>query len=804
MTQLSLRPRTCRALIALLSAVVAAPSCKPKAASGIYWGGNGLSSEDPLGGLDCDPLVPGECGYPFPSNVYLVADSKTDTGWHVQFRGRTLPIAAGQGPVDPTPWTYSDGFSPGSGAFAYFPNVDVAGMWKAGTLASPENIALSMTPSSPTVIIEADTGARVPHWTELDMSPTDNSALSTRSLIIRPAIRLKDNTRYIIAIRNLVDGSGATLAATPTFAALRDGTAPQMVTVNPNGALPKTLLDPTVEPRRGLYADIFSHLSKAGVDKGSLQLAWDFTTASQKSTVSDMLTVRDDALTKVGTAGPSYTIVSTQSCPENCPDPPPSAGAPPSPIYMRIVGYMTVPSYLTTAPTAAATPVKGFPGPVSIPGMVFEDINTRLNRDPTTRAPVQNGTENWPFIVSVPTDLYNAVSAGQSPGGPVVQQGHGLFGNPAEGEGYDGEFDRLAQAYGYVTIAVPFQGFYNWDPPIAEQALEGNILHFLGLVESQVQGQVNQLLAMRMMIGQFAKDPLMNPNGHPLIDTTKRYYRGDSQGGIMGAGYMAISTDVTRGVLGEPGMPYNVLLPRSSDYAGSYYLLLLGSYAQAGGRDINLLLGGVQMLWDRSEPDGFAPYITTNTLPKTPSHNVLLNVAIGDQQVTPYGAHILARTMGGVQNLEPVNREIYGIPDAAGPFSGNGMTEFNFHLDQNPAVKLNETNIPNQGPDDCDPHDKVRQMFPVFEQTANFFATGMVQNYCWGDNMLPPSTGESCSTSNASACSSEPPDMNNQGRGGEICDSTSMTCQEPIWSCDFDYRTGHMMAPTTPAACGPG
>ena len=47
------------------------------------------------------------------------------------------------------------------------------------------------------------------------------------------------------------------------------------------------------------------------------------------------------------------------------------------------------------------------------------------------------------------------------------------------------------------------------------------------------------------------------------------------------------------------------------------------------GRDIQLVLGLVQMLWDRTEPDGYAPYIATNMLPGTPKHDILIHAAIG-------------------------------------------------------------------------------------------------------------------------------------------------------------------------------
>jgi hypothetical protein len=243
-------------------------------------------------------------------------------------------------------------------------------------------------------------------------------------------------------------------------------------------------------------------------------------------------------------------------------------------------------------------------------------------------------------------------------------------------------------------------------------------------------------------------EPQVQYQGHSVIDPTRAFYRGDSQGGIMGATYMALSTDVTRGYLGEPGMPYNLLLNRSADFV-TFYALALAQYPQP--RDPQLLLALMQMLWDRTEPDGYAPYITQNMLPLTPAHAVLINDAIGDFQVSPLGAHILARTVGA-KNLTPVNRHVYGIEEAAGPLpaGSSAMTEFYFQLDQNPDMTYPTTNQPPQesaagqteGPDGdidvtCDPHDKVRQETPVFLQQEEFFRSGQLQNFCSGQSLRP-------------------------------------------------------------------
>jgi hypothetical protein len=129
----------------------------------------------------------------------------------------------------------------------------------------------------------------------------------------------------------------------------------------------------------------------------------------------------------------------------------------------------------------------------------------------------------------------------------------------------------------------------------------------------------------------------------PVIDTSKLYYNGNSQGGILGGALTAISPDFTRASLGVPAMNYQVLLPRSVDYT-TYETVLKPAYPDAAVRALDLDL--IQMLWDRSEPNGYAHRMTSDPLPNTPQHKVLMDVALGDHQVTDWQADVEARTIG--------------------------------------------------------------------------------------------------------------------------------------------------------------
>jgi hypothetical protein len=603
---------------------------------------------------DCDPIVPSHCGYPYPSSVWTKPNSSMPTGVNVYFGKTTLPVPSSHTPITKAPFEGRDGFSPGSDILAHLPGATVKG------LPDPNTIAASVARESPTILMEADTGALVPHFAELDVSPP----LDQQAFMIRPALRLKDATRYLVAIRHVVDSKGKALAPSPVFAALRDGTPSNEI---------------SVAPRRALYADILKKLEAHGVETKDLQLAWDFTTASKENTTSWLVHMRDSALAYVGASGPTYAITATLDNPN--PE-----------IARRITGMMTVPLYLNQ------------PGPGT-------GVKIHFGAD---GMPSQNGTASYPFIVQIPNSL---VTAGKP--GPIIINAHGLFGD--ESEGQDSYLADIDNREGYVSVAVDLIGMASEDNTTAIDVIAGDAGEFESIVDRLHQGLVNELLAVRMLMGNFASDPAVTYGGVSMIDPSLRFYRGDSQGGIFGGTFMAISTDITRGLLGEPGAPYNLLLNRSADFGG-FFIFLRGQYFS--GLDVQLVIDLVDLLWDRAEPDGYVGYIRDDTLPGTPKHDVLIHVAIGDHQVTPLGAHFIARTVGA-QNLKAVNREIFGVPDAPSGFSGSGMVEWSFGLPPAPITDIPMTL-------GADPHDTLRTLTPAQDMADMFFRTGHVVQTCAG------------------------------------------------------------------------
>lgn len=72
--------------------------------------------------------------------------------------------------------------------------------------------------------------------------------------------------------------------------------------------------------------------------------------------------------------------------------------------------------------------------------------------------------------------------------------------------------------------------------------------------------------------------------------------------------------------------------------------MLYPAYPVESTRPLALTL--IQSLWDRGEPSGYANHMTSDPLPGTPAHKVLILQAYGDHQVANVQTNVEARTIG--------------------------------------------------------------------------------------------------------------------------------------------------------------
>lgn len=614
---------------------------------------------------DCDPIAPTQCGLPFPSTFYMRQDSASPTGWRVALGDTTLPINANHDQPAPTYWNERDGWSPLSPMLAHLPGVSLDGLIGHDDLGAYEDA------EAKTIVVDVDTGERVPHFVELDMSGDDEDR---RLLILQPVTPMQYGHRYAVGLRGLVDEAGVAIEPSPAFVALRDGG-----TVDDD-----TIATDDIEGRRDVYDTVvFPALEAAGWSRGETQLAWDFVVGSEEGITGRARWLRDDALDRVAD-GPTYEITSVEefSAEEN------------EHTARRVHGKMTVPLYTT----------EDYPGAF-------------LTRD-ADGMPYANGETEVGFTIIVPRTLVEDPRPAR-----IVQYGHGLLGDRGEVEG--GYLAEMADRYGYILFATDWTGMKGEDIISITAMIATDLGDFAFLPERSMQGFVEFLCMMRLMSGPMVNDEALmatDPDsGEPvaLIDPDRRSYYGNSQGGILGGSYIALSPDIERATLGVAGMPYALLLMRSHDFE-DFLTMFRTMYPDPA--HVMLWLGYMQTLWDQGEPAGYGLSVNQSPLADTPAKDVLIQVAVGDVQVTTLGAHIMARAYGAKLIDEPV-RPVWGLETVPSGWAGSGLVEFDYGLEE-PFE-----NIPPTGED---PHEWPRRELAGQEQMYTFFETGLIENFCEG------------------------------------------------------------------------
>ena len=626
--------------------------------------------EDAVAGIEsgCDPLDTRLCLLPFPSNFNTVTDAATDTGLRVDFKPDTAAANADGVPVAFTEWNRNDGFSPNSVLLTYVPNIDA----EQSKLPKWTDLDESLANDATVVIIDSDTGERMPLFAELDAKAVSDT---DRSLVIHPADVLLEGHHYVVALRGLKDSTGAEIEAGPAFRAYRDRIASD-----------------GLEDRRAVMEDSFATLADAGIGRDDLYLVWDFTVASQRNLSERMLSIRDQALSTLGdTAAPGFNSTVTIGTDDN--------------IAFQISGTYTVPNFLL-----------GDGGP----GNAF-DYGDSTDLD---ALPAQNETVEVGYACNVS----NATIAATEPA-HLVLYGHGLLGSNMEINA--GNVRNFANEHNVVFCATKWAGMSEDDIGNAAVTL-GEISNFNTVADRLQQGVLNQIFLGRLMTreGGLATVPeLTRADGSPMIDTAHLDYDGNSQGGIMGIMLAAVSPDIERVVVGVPGINYATLLPRSVDFE-TYEALYKPAYPNDLDRMVGLNL--LQMLWDRGEGGGYVQHVTADPYENTPAKTILLDVAFGDWQVSELTAFTAARAMGATIH-RPVTADGrsgetepgWGLESTTYPSNGSAIIIWD-----SGATPIPFDGIPPF--DGRDPHEDPRADIDVRAQKAAFLFDDTLIDVCNG------------------------------------------------------------------------
>jgi hypothetical protein len=561
----------------------------------------------------CDPIDPAACLLPWPNDHFV------KNGWLALTNSMTPRSKDGK-PIEASDYNRSDGFSPGQILVTLVPGLDL----ERSKVVPNTNMGRAFARRQPVVVIDAKTLKRQLVWAELNVRAQDPAK---RTLNIHPGVGWKEGRRYIVALRNLRRADGSVIPARRAFRVYRDRLRA------PNRAAAR---------RRGDFEEMFSKLRRAGIRRGNLYLAWDFTVASRRNLTQRLLSIRDRAFGALGDRDLADLEVAGSAPAVSVDEVRDIANG------KRVSGRVAVPCFLDQ--------------PGCPPGSRFELDRRGL----PVRSP--GNVQQARFVCFVPT-----TASASNPARPLMW-GHGLFGSAAAVD----SVSALGSVGNAVICGTDFSGMSAEDVPNA-LSISADLSRFPTMADRLQQGLLNFMFLGRAMI---------HPQGlssHPAfagkIDTRRLFYAGGSLGGILGGAYTAVAPDSQRSALIVPGFRFSLLLTRSTQFS-TFADVLFPTYPDEV--DQAIINSMVQLLWDRGEANGYGWHMTRDPLPDTPRHTVLLHEAFGDHQVANLATEAEARLLRArlrTPALDP-GRSVdktpfYGIkPIPRYPWRGNALVVF--------------------------------------------------------------------------------------------------------------------------------
>lgn len=560
-------------------------------------GGCGDDEPDLATPAACNPLGGARCVTPWPSSIY-----QDSLSGQLQIPAGALPANIDGVPIDPAPYNARDGFSSAVPIVIAF-----AGGIDPSNLVPFTDYPASLTAASPTVLVDLETGALVPHFAELDVSGA--ATPDSQALFVRPAAMLAGSRRYAVAIRRTLRAPGGGPLAIPEgYQAILDG---------------RLTTHAGLERVRPHYPEIFAALAAHGIAPEDLVTAWQFSTASRDSVRADLLGARDAAAQLHGANGSALTYTVTSDAPTDDPR-----------IARLIRGTFDAPLVLTNGGSTAAS--------------------TQLLRD-ASGAPMTAGVYRVPFTAIVPTCVQDDLYAH-----PLLVYGHGLLGTSEQAAG--GGARIAADALCAIVIGTDLRGMSTADVPNVALALNDPNQH-TAVFDGLIQGMVNHFALSAIARGPMLEGLFARPGGGSMVSYGDIHFYGISQGGIMGTTVCGFDPVIGRCILQVGAANYSLLLERSRDWI-RYQAALVGAFPDP--LDAVLVINLLQHAWDRSEATSVSDVLLRDGVSGVGGKQVLMQIAIADDEVSNVASAYQMRTLG-IPVLTPSPSAPYDVATTAGP-----------------------------------------------------------------------------------------------------------------------------------------
>jgi hypothetical protein len=624
----------------------------------------------PLGLAEgCQPLLGGaDCFGPFPSDYFRTPDPSLPSG-HRLLLTPAAKVRTTVGLVDPSAWRPVDGASLVPTLVTSYPG----GLSPEGLPALLDDAEASVAADAHTLWVEVGSGRRIHHYVDLDVRQPN---AQRRSAVFHTREGLKENTRYVVAIRRARAPDGAPAPTPEGFRRLRDAEAAG---------------DPQLEPLAARFEqEVFPVLAAAGWDRKDVQLAWDFTTGTRANSTRDMLRVRELTLQWLATHTPAVTVTKVEENRANG-------------TWRTVKGTVEAPLFLAEDRPEAALHL-GEDGQVA-----------------------QNGTTPLEFVAEVPTSVRDLGGEAE----PLFY-GHGFFGDPDE-ISYS-TVVQLAAQLKVVTFATRWSGMSSQDAPSVGAAMLSHPGEALRFTDRVHQGMANWLVLHAAVEGPLrghaaftrpASGPGAAPPGQPVYAARARSFLGVSMGHVLGGTLAALDPGLDRVMLHVGGAGFCTMMMRARPFAA--FLLLLDNSIRDPS-DQQKLIALLQAPFDRVDPATYAPLLLSEKLPGSPAdRRVLMQFGLGDAVVPNLGSLLHAQLVGlPMLSPSPAPASYHGLPEQGGPLP-SAVATFDRGIDLAGVYALPNPDRPDNGV-----HEGIRLLPYVVSQMDTFLRQGVVQNFCSG------------------------------------------------------------------------
>jgi hypothetical protein len=260
---------------------------------------------------------------------------------------------------------------------------------------------------------------------------------------------------------------------------------------------------------------------------------------------------------------------------------------------------------------------------------------------------------------------------------PLLVYGHGLTGGRDQAE----RLAQFAAPFGIATVAIDANE-HGHHPTVEDPdrpALD-TLFAFFGINLGMLSTRALEAARLRdnfrastwdklQLVSLLQADPDVDGDGTADLDVDRFAYLGVSLGGIMGPELLALSPELSAGVLVVPGGRVSTIISDSATF-GSLIALVRPRGTTDG--DVRRFFPILQTIIERGDAASYGEHILASRLAGTGGpQSVLLGVVLDDDTVPNVANYALARSFGDLPIIEQLLRPVPGLSAIEGPVVGN-------------------------------------------------------------------------------------------------------------------------------------